>query len=395
MRWRAGARLSFFAGLTVLGDRAYTVASGTPSDLVVVRPDGRASSMLTFSGEHLRLSVCDHTAGGELIVCGSFSGELRVGAQVLHRSATPSTGVVLWVSPDGAVLRVHLAGRAVSKARALANGGVVVVAHPRRTGADELGDLDGTTLQLLDRAGRVTRELAWPMQSFSIFATAVTADGSIVVGGAAVERGTIGGRAVSEDRGVAGFVVHVTPEGDIAHLLAPRGGRIRIHAIAQTGSDLYLVGRFRGRVRLGDTWLQSSDQDDDALVWVVDATSFEHRWAVRCGGPGPDQFLTAVVMPSGHVRALGGFRETADSLLPDAERGPHVLDVEFSRDGKTLRTRRRYLTDPAFVGTSVSDAALWGTRLALVGTTDGRAPFLPRSPGEALESLTSFLAITP
>lgn len=400
--WRSDPPSRVFGGLAIVNDRAYTVATGVygpRSELVEVLPDGRARSVAALEAERCELYLCDRTADGTLVLCGNHEGDLRVGGRVIHPGTPPKTGVVVWMSAEGAVLRTHTAGYTVARALAMPDGGSVVVSHPRH---DQHGDDSDVTVQFLDAAGQTTQELTWPMRNAGISAAAVTREGAVVIAGAAEAEGTIDGRPISIDRHVGGFVARVLPSGEVSHLLAPRGSRANVLAIAQTGSDLYLVGSFRGRrVSFGDTHLRSTSEDDDGLVWVVDATTLEHRSVLGLGGTSADELSVAIVMPSGRVRALGGFSPdepgAVDALLEDGWREGCILDLELAADGSVARARRRYPNRVAsnYPETYLYSAGLWGDHLVLVGTTDSQSTFLDAPPPRPGEYQTPFFVIEP
>jgi hypothetical protein len=248
--------------------------------------------------------------------------------------ATPGDSSSIEARHGASVLwQAHLPGWGGPIARA----GTVVIATSSVTGA---GDVRGEPGGVVTSYSAATGKVNWYMSVGSsewliISAVAGAPDGSFVVGGTFSGTLRASHKLVSSAGRADGFVMRVTPEGDVAWLERVGGpGADAILGVALSGDRVAIAGTFAQGADLLGTPLSVFDERSpfgDGFVAVLDAKG-ARVWSQTFGGRMDDAVAGVAIDTTGRVVVAATARNTVHVGAQDQSGGTD-LTVQGASDG--------------------------------------------------------------
>lgn len=318
----AGPPLSqdvFVAKLTDTGTSGSFVwaqrAGGLNSDIVAAMAVEGANIYLAGSFGNNIYSTAPSTATfGSTVLANAGAGSAD--AFVAKLTDTGSAGTFGWALRAGGIQQDVAYGVAVS------NGNVYLAGsfegHAASFGSLPLtsrGSSDGFIGKLVDAGA--TASFAWvqPVGGYAadaVRAVAVTG-ANLYVTGTFSGPVAFGSTTLTFESALIGqdiFVAKLTDTGSAGAFAwavpAASAGDDEVFALAQSGTSIYITGRFSDRPRFGNQTLTSVGDKDVFIAKLTDAGSTgAFAWAQQGGGPGTDQGQTLAI--SGTSVYLGGF----------------------------------------------------------------------------------------
>jgi hypothetical protein len=292
---------------------------------------------------------------GNVLVTGSFSGQLILGSSVLHESRGPTDIFIMKLAPDGSFLwsRQSLTTN-VATGYGIASdpmGNVLVTGSFAGVSDITLGPLasiDGSADILVAKYSpdgvHLWSKLLGGTNFDGGFRVGSDATGNVLVSGhfdGSVDFG--GGLLVSPVLGLLGaFVAKLDQNG--AHLWSMSfdgTGVQEARAMAvEANGNVLLAGAFSGTLEIGATTLTSTFSSRDIFVAKFSSSGVP-LWSTRMGGDGfsRDTALGVACDASGNVVVTGFFEGTADFGGESLVAQPGSSDVfvaQFTPDGAHL-----------------------------------------------------------
>ncbi len=250
-----------------------------------------------------------------VLVGGSFSGTLRVGATVVS-SAGKSDGFVARLTAAGGVAwLVRLGGPDADAVQGVAaSGDRIAIAGTFAAGADLLGQplppyderspfADGFVAELDATGARRWAQTFGGKADESVAGVAIDARGRIAVAATVRDTVHLGGADLVANGTADGLVAWWPPTGEPGPAVLIGGADFDgLRAIAAAGDHVVVGGFFSGALRLGDRALTAGGGDDAFLAELDASGNVVQAWPV--GGEGREEVTALTAIPGGFVAGI-------------------------------------------------------------------------------------------
>jgi outer membrane protein assembly factor BamB len=271
------------------------------------------------------------TAPDGVLVGGSFSGTLRVGAQVVS-SAGRADGFVARITATGQLAwLIRVGGPGADAVQGVATSGDrIAIAGTFAAGADLRGlPLSPFDERLLAADGFVaeldaTGAARWA-QTFggkadeAVAGVAIDASGRIAVAASVRDTVHVGGADLVVSGPADGLVAWWTPSGAAANATLIGGADFDgLRAIAPAGDHVVVGGFYSGSLRLGAQALAAAGGDDAFLAELDPGGSVIRAWPVS--GEGREEITALAAIPGGFIAGVS--HTAATTIGPDTLPAP-------------------------------------------------------------------------
>jgi len=254
------------------------------------------------------------TSGG-VLVGGSFSGTLRIGATVVS-SAGKSDGFVARLTAAGGVAwLVRLGGPGADAVQGVAaSGDRIAIAGTFAAGADLLGQplppfderspfADGFVAELDATGARRWSQTFGGQADESVAGVAIDARGRIAVAATVRDTVHVGGLDLVARGAADGMVAWWAADGAPGPAVLLGGADFDgLRAIAAAGDHVIAGGFFSGALRLGDRALTAGGGDDAFLAELDAGGNVVQAWPVS--GDGREEITALTAIPGGFVAGV-------------------------------------------------------------------------------------------
>lgn len=314
-----------FAALGGTGSAAGLELRGEPGAAVVAL--GAATGAIAWklavdATEWVVIASLAATPDG-VLVGGSFSGTLRIGASVVSSAGRADGFVARLTGAGGVAWLVRFGGPGADAVQGVAAAGDrIAIAGTFAAGAELTGQTlppyderslnsDGFVAEL-DGAGK----MRWA-QTFggkpddTVAGVALDARGRIAVAATVRDTVHVGASDLVASGPADGMVAWWVP-GGVAGAAVLIGGADfdGLRAIAAVGDHVVVAGFYSGALRLGDRSLTAAGGDDAFLAELDASGAVVEAWPV--GGEGREEVTALAAIPGGFV---AGIAHTADARL--------------------------------------------------------------------------------
>jgi len=318
-----------FASLAGTGSIAETPVRGEPAALIVALEQATGAprwKTAIESSEWAQVLTIGGTARGA-IVAGSFSGTLRIGAQVVS-SAGKSDGFVARLGETGKPeWLVRVGGPHADSVQGVAErNGRYAIAGTFGAGAelqgvplpafDERAPFGDGFVAVLDEHGTRLWSATWGGKlDDSVAGVAIDESENVIVAGNARDTVHVGGVDLVAHGDADGLVAWWSKAGVPRHAMLLGGSDFDgIRAIASTGDRIVVAGFFSGAIQLGNRPLEAGGGDDAFIAALDTKGTVTEVWQI--GGPGREEVTSLVGIPGGF---LAGIAHTAAASIEGAD----------------------------------------------------------------------------
>jgi len=277
------------------------------------------------------VSALTATSGG-VLVSGSFSGTLRIGATVVS-SAGKSDGFVARLTAAGGVgWLVRIGGPGADAVQGVAaSGDRIAIAGTFSAGADLLGQplpiyderspyADGFVAELDATGARRWAQTFGGPADESVAGVAIDARGRIAIAATVRDTVHVGGADLVANGTADGLVAWWAPDGEASPAALIGGADFDgLRAIAAAGDHVLVGGFFSGTLRLGGRALTAGGGDDAFLAELDAAGNVVQAWPVS--GDGREEVTALTAIPGGFVAGIA--HTAAATVNRDALPAPH------------------------------------------------------------------------
>jgi hypothetical protein len=250
-----------------------------------------------------------------VVVGGSFSGTLRIGARVVSSAGKTDGFVARLTAAGGVAWVVRLGGPGADAVQGVATAGDrIAIAGTFAAGADLLGQplppfdersvaADGFVAELDAAGARRWADAFGGKADESVAGVAIDARGRIAV--AATVRDTIhvGGVDLVASGPADGLVAWWAAGGTAgAQVLIGGADFDGLRAIAAAGAHIVVGGFYSGSLKLGDRAVTAAGGDDAFLAELDASGAVVESWPVS--GPGREEVTALAAIPGGFVAGI-------------------------------------------------------------------------------------------